>query len=123
MGYAKSLKDLSLSDLNRGLLKTGDIAYRDKSGFYYIVGRKDRYAKIYGVRIDLSELETIFLKKGVNVSLRKGDENKIDVFYHKTKKFEKMLEYVTKITSINRNVFVLKKITKKNLTYNYKLKL
>ena len=64
-----------------------------------------------------------FLKKGVNVSLRKGDENKIDVFYHKTKKFEKMLEYVTKITSINRNVFVLKKITKKNLTYNYKLKL
>ena len=71
MGYAKNLKDLSLSDLNRGLLKTGDIAYKDKNGFYYIVGRKDRYVKIYGIRVDLSELETIFLKKGVNVNLKK----------------------------------------------------
>lgn len=123
MGYAKNLKDLSLSDLNRGLLKTGDIAYKDKNGFYYIVGRKDRYVKIYGIRVDLSELETIFLKKGVNVNLKKGDENKIDVLYYKITNIKKTLEYVSRITSININVFVLKKITKKSLTYNYKLKL
>ena len=79
MGYAKNLKDLSLSDLNRGLLKTGDIAYKDKNGFYYIVGRKDNYVKIYGIRSRSIWMKQFFFKKGVNVNLKKGDENKIDV--------------------------------------------
>ena len=59
MGYAEKLKDLSLPDLNKGTLNTGDIAHVDSEGFYYIEGRKNRYVKIYGIRVNLSELETI----------------------------------------------------------------
>ena len=40
MGYAKNIEDLSLPDTNDGILRTGDEAYFDKKGFYYIVGRK-----------------------------------------------------------------------------------
>jgi len=43
--------------------------------------------------------------------------------YYKITNIKKTLEHVSRITSININVFVLKKITKKSLTYNYKLKL
>ena len=39
MGYAKKLKTY-LPDTNHGILKTGDAAYFDKKGFFYIVGRK-----------------------------------------------------------------------------------
>ena len=63
MGYANNLKSLSFKDENKGKLKTGDIAYRDKQGFYYIVGRKNRYVKIYGIRVNLAELESFFVKQ------------------------------------------------------------
>ena len=46
LGYAKSFNDLNLPDVNNGFLYTGDIAYKDQEGFYYIVGRKNRYTKI-----------------------------------------------------------------------------
>ena len=40
MGYANSLTELSKPDENNGILKTGDIAKKDKQNFYYIIGRK-----------------------------------------------------------------------------------
>jgi len=37
--------------------KTGDIAYRDRSGNYFYIGRKDDQVKIQGYRIELGEIE------------------------------------------------------------------
>jgi long-chain acyl-CoA synthetase len=57
MGYARSIEDLVLGDENEGILNTGDIAERDEDGFYYIIGRKSRFLKLYGLRVGLDDLE------------------------------------------------------------------
>ncbi len=123
MGYAKNIKDLSISDINKGILKTGDIAYIDKKGFYYIVGRKNRYCKIYGVRVDLSELEKILLEQGVDTTMKEEGENKIIVYTNNKIKTKKKIKQLSALTSINLNVFIIKTFEKKNLTNNLKYKI
>jgi acyl-coenzyme A synthetase/AMP-(fatty) acid ligase len=57
MGYALSLEDLSMADQWKGRLSTGDLAMIDEEGFYFIQGRKNRYVKVYGVRVNLDDIE------------------------------------------------------------------
>lgn len=59
MGYARTREDLALGDERNGFLPTGDVAYRDADGFYYIRGRMGRFLKIFGNRIGLDECEQI----------------------------------------------------------------
>lgn len=63
MGYARCREDLALGDERHGFLPTGDIAYRDADGFYFIRGRMGRFLKLYGNRVGLDECENIL--KGV----------------------------------------------------------
>lgn len=64
LGYAENCYDLIKGDENNGVLVTGDMAKRDKDGFYYIVGRKKRFLKIYGNRVNLDEVEGLLKAKG-----------------------------------------------------------
>jgi len=57
LGYAQCGEDLALGDEWSGILVTGDMAKRDKDGYYYVVGRKKRFLKIYGSRVNLDECE------------------------------------------------------------------
>ena len=67
LGYANSYKDLKLGDKNKSLLRTGDIAIKDKQNYYFIVGRKKNISKINGVRVDLDELKNMKkIKKFIN---------------------------------------------------------
>lgn len=61
MGYARCRADLALGDERHGFLPTGDIAYRDTDGFYFIRGRMGRFLKLYGNRVGLDECEQILL--------------------------------------------------------------
>ena len=63
MGYAYKKEDLTLGDERNGFMKTGDLAYRDEDGCYYIVGRMGRFLKLFGMRIGLDECEQIIKTK------------------------------------------------------------
>ena len=63
MGYARKREDLMLGDERNGYMKTGDLAYRDEDGCYYIVGRMGRFLKLFGMRIGLDECEQIIKSK------------------------------------------------------------
>jgi acyl-CoA synthetase (AMP-forming)/AMP-acid ligase II len=57
MGYAACRDDLSRGDDLGGTLPTGDLAYFDEEGFYYICGRRSRFVKILGKRFELGDIE------------------------------------------------------------------
>lgn len=57
LGYAVCREDLGKDDENRGRLATGDIAYRDEDGYFFITGRKKRFVKLYGKRISLDQVQ------------------------------------------------------------------
>ena len=66
-GYAKSYLDLNSFDKNIEL-KTGDVGFQDKVGKFYISGRKSRFIKIYGYRLNLDYVEEKLNSKGLNVA-------------------------------------------------------
>lgn len=64
MGYATNDADLALGD-NQDELQTGDLARRTKDGFYYIVGRKSRFIKPFGLRVSLDAVEGWLAEHGI----------------------------------------------------------
>ncbi|AIY05452.1 AMP-dependent synthetase [Planococcus sp. PAMC 21323] len=64
LGYAESLGDLSKKDENNGTLHTGDLAYFDQEGYFFVTGRIKRIIKIAGSRISLDEVEGLLNEYG-----------------------------------------------------------
>lgn len=46
---------------------TGDQAYRDEEGYFYIVGRRDELLKVGGHRVNLREIEDVLMESGLLV--------------------------------------------------------
>lgn len=59
MGYGTCVEDLTKGDEFCGVYETGDIARKDIDGYYYIVGRKKRFLKLFGLRVSLDQSEKI----------------------------------------------------------------
>ena len=79
MGYALSRQDLELGDTFNGQLRTGDLAHCDRDGFAYIHGRCKRDAKIFGLRINLDEVEGMLRQHGPSAVIEK--ENRLVIFF------------------------------------------
>jgi acyl-CoA synthetase (AMP-forming)/AMP-acid ligase II len=74
LGYAENRHDLALGDEWGGVLETGDMAYFDEDGFYYIAGRKKRFLKIFGNRVNLDEVEGLLKKTGEDCACGGADD-------------------------------------------------
>ena len=80
LGYARKREDLLLGDERHGFMRTGDLAYRDEDGCYYIVGRMGRFLKLYGMRIGLDECEQIIKAKYPIECACVGTDEKMSVY-------------------------------------------
>ena len=122
LGYANSIKDLKKGDLNNGKLFTGDLGFKDKQGFYFIVGRKKRFLKIIGHRINLDELE---IQLRVNLKYKKiyctGNDNELIVLTDKKEISNNILNCLHKDFKINKNLVKLKFFDKISLTSSGKI--
>ena len=72
LGYAESPADLRLGrEIDH--LRTGDLARRTADGLYEIVGRRSRFAKVLGLRVDLQRVEELLAADGVRACCAERD--------------------------------------------------
>ncbi|HEX8003195.1 MAG TPA: AMP-binding protein [Mycobacteriales bacterium] len=74
LGYASSPADLALGrKVTR--LRTGDLARAGADGVYEVVGRRSRFVKAFGLRIDLDRVEALLRERGVAAACADADES------------------------------------------------
>ena len=76
---------------------------------------------MYGMRINLDELEEIILKFGVESMCIEEKENKIGIFVKKYNKLNKLKNYLVLLTNLHPSAFAIKTIEKFPLNRNLKL--
>lgn len=84
MGYAERPEDFMLGDERKGRLETGDMARRDTEGYYFITGRKKRFLKVYGNRVNLDELDGLLKEQYGNLDFCcAGEDDHVYLFITK----------------------------------------
>ena len=73
LGYADSPADLAAGRTIKEL-RTGDLARRHPAGVYEVVGRRSRFVKIVGLRVDLGQVERILADLGVQAASAGTDQ-------------------------------------------------
>ena len=76
LGYAESAADLALGR-TVDTLRTGDLAQRTEDGLFEIVGRANRFAKLFGLRIDLARIETLLADRRIAAFCADGNDEVI----------------------------------------------
>lgn len=106
LGYALCAADLSNPDQRHGVLQTGDMAKRDCDGFYTIVGRKKRFLKLFGNRVNLDETEGILNKEGIHcVCGGRDDLMKIYIVGADEAIMKKAVDFISEKLGLNRSAF------------------
>jgi long-chain acyl-CoA synthetase len=111
LGYASCPEDLARGDERHGVLHTGDIAQRDADGFYYIVGRKSRFLKIFGNRVNLEEVEQHIRKKITDCACA-GEDDKLRVYIEKENKKDEVSALIHELTSLHFSAYSVTVIDK-----------
>lgn len=115
LGYAECGDDLAKGDERNGILETGDMAQFDEDGYYYIVGRKKRFLKIYGNRVNLDEVDRLIKGAFGIEAASTGVDDHMYIFVTAEKDAEPVREFVINKTKLNPaafKVFVIDEIPK-----------
>lgn len=106
LGYAEQGSELSKGDERNGKLITGDMAKRDEDGFYYIVGRKKRFLKLFGSRVNLDETERLIKAAYPEYDcVCAGVDDKLYVFITDSSAESTILSYLAEKTGFHHSAF------------------
>ena len=126
LGYAETLEDLSKGDELNGELLTGDLGYKDEDGFFYVTGRMKRFIKIFGLRINLDEVQKM-VENHFKISVAcTGKDELLNILVHSDDHLTevKVKEEVMKMYKLNFKSLVVKSTnqipTNTNGKYDYK---
>lgn len=114
LGYAERGEDLAKGDEHHKKLITGDMAKFDKDGYFYIVGRKKRFLKIFGNRVNLDETERLIKSTfgneddGLFNCACAGLDDSMYVFLTDESKKDEVLKFISHKTGLNPVAFKCK---------------
>lgn len=115
LGYAETAEDLEKDDERRGVLETGDMAKCDSDGYFYIVGRKKRFLKIFGNRVNLDEAERMIKEEFTELDCAcAGLDDKLYVFVtiQEDRTIQAVKRFLAQKTGLNPTAFSVKAIDK-----------
>jgi acyl-CoA synthetase (AMP-forming)/AMP-acid ligase II/peptidoglycan/LPS O-acetylase OafA/YrhL len=73
LGYAETPADFALGRTVHEL-RTGDLARRRSDGLFEVVGRMNRFVKVYGLRVDLDEVQRLLAEEGIEARTASAGE-------------------------------------------------
>ena len=106
MGYGTCVEDLAKGDEFCGRYETGDLAKKDADGFLYIVGRKKRFLKLFGLRVSLDQSEKIISENfnGIECACT-GDDNQMLIYITQEELKEEIKKLISEKTGLMTKSF------------------
>lgn len=106
MGYGTCVEDLAKGDEFCGVYETGDLAKKDADGFFYIVGRKKRFLKLFGLRVSLDQSEKIISENfgGIECACT-GDDNQMLIYITQEDKKDEVKKLISEKTNLMAKFF------------------
>jgi long-chain acyl-CoA synthetase len=83
LGYATERGELTDNDDLAGVLPTGDTGFLDGDGCLYVTGRTSRIAKLFGLRLNLDEIEA-FLSTHAGIAVTCTDQT-LNIYVERTR--------------------------------------
>jgi acyl-CoA synthetase (AMP-forming)/AMP-acid ligase II len=118
MGYADSASDLALGDVQQGVLRTGDLGTMDQDGYFSIVGRLKRFAKLFGRRVSLEdierELETCFPVRAM--ASDGGERVRVHVATDRGVKDGDLVAHLARFLAVPPSAIVIRRVSELPLT-------
>lgn len=108
LGYAECGEDLAKGDERHGVLATGDMAQRDTDGFYFIVGRKKRFLKIFGNRVNLDEVDRLIKAEFPLLDCAStGVDDHMHIYITDAAFKEQVRQFISGKTGLNQTAFTV----------------